>query len=183
MCDEEHHDDDVAGVLLACGGEVAADPKFDARGEVFPVAILFGGVLLTILIGVHVVLDSMARSATQSAADYGAAAAKAVLPGSSSCGNLTPSYAPASEPECQGVLAAQRSMWAATASVTQTRLPTVVVDQPAGVVRVTTFGGWISPVLGTVEVRGTACVTLDHVGVPIQVPPGSPTPPTATFQC
>ena len=47
----------------------------DQRGEVFPVAILFGGVLLTILIGLHVVLVSVGRTAVQAAANRGVTAA------------------------------------------------------------------------------------------------------------
>lgn len=153
----------------------------DERGEVFPVAILFGGVLLTILIGVHVALDSMARSATQAAADYGATAAKAALPGPSSCGRFTPVYTPASESECQGVLAAQRAMLAASASVYPRRVAQVDVDQSAGVVRVTTFGEWISPVLGAIEVRGAACAVLEHADLPTS---GTPvTPPSPEFRC
>ena len=39
------------------------------RGEVLPVAILFLGVIFTILIGVHVMVVAIARTAVQAAAD------------------------------------------------------------------------------------------------------------------
>lgn len=56
---------------LRCRGE---------RGEVFPVAILFGGVLLTVLIGLHVTIVAVARTAVDSAADRGVTAAQGAPP-------------------------------------------------------------------------------------------------------
>ncbi len=51
--------------------------RSDARGEALPVAILFVGVLLTILIGIHVVVVELADTAVQSAADVGLSATQA----------------------------------------------------------------------------------------------------------
>ena len=53
----------------------------DDRGEALPAAILFVGVMLTILLGIHVVIVAMARTAVQSAADSAVAAAQAAGPG------------------------------------------------------------------------------------------------------
>ena len=55
----------------------------------FPVAISFGGVLLTILIGLHVVLMSVGRTAAQAAADRGVTAAQAAPAVGPGCGEFT----------------------------------------------------------------------------------------------
>ena len=147
-------------------------------GEVFPVAILFGGVLLTILIGVHVVLVSVARTAAQSAADRGVIAVQGAPlgPGThpdatqqwSSCGEFTDPASgtqvrPTSERECQGVLAVLGTMNASISMVGQARPPAVTIDDSAGVVSVLSFGSVVSPVLGVIEVTGYACGPLDLV--------------------
>ena len=136
-----------------------------------PVAILFGGVLITIMIGLHVVLFSMAETAVQAAADRGVNAAQAAQLGGagvSSCGTLTEpfsgqSVSPTSERQCQGVIAAWQTLNASTSMVRQVRPPAVAVDEVAGVVSVTSFGAVISPVFGPIEVAGIACGPLDLV--------------------
>ena len=138
------------------------------RGEVFPVAILFVGVLLTILIGVHVVLFSMAETAAQAAADRGVTSAQAAPLGPSSCGTLTEPYSgqmvtPVDERECQGVVAAWRAMTVSGSMVRQTQPPTVTIDQGAGIVSVISYGAVVSPIFGSIEVAGSACGPLDLV--------------------
>ena len=137
----------------------------DERGEVFPVAILFVGVLLTILIGVHVVLHSVATTAVQTAADHGVVAAQAAALGPmTSCPPLIDpaSGSPASGPrQCQGGFATWAALNAATSMVRQTQLPAVTVD--SGIVSVVAFGSIMSPVLGPIEVVGRACGPLDLV--------------------
>ena len=145
---------------------VHTGPNTDERGEVFPVAILFGGVLLTILIGVHVVLFSIASTAVQAAADRGVTSAQSAPLGPSSCGTLTEPFSgltvtPANEQECQGVFATWDAMNASTGMVHQSRPPAVTVDAGAGVVSAAAFGVVFSPVLGAIEVTGVACGPLD----------------------
>ena len=143
-----------------------AGRQADQRGEVFPVAILFGGVLLTILIGVHVVLVSLADTAAQSAADRAVTAVQGIPPVGPTCGILTTpigSIEPESERECVGVLTAWSAMNASVSMVALSRPPEIVVDEDAGVVAVYAFGQIATPVLGIVEVVGFACGALDVV--------------------
>lgn len=149
--------------------QVASTTRKDELGEVFPVAILFGGVLITILIGVHVVLHSMATTAVQAAADRGVTAAQAAPLGSpASCPPLTDLTSgglavPNSERQCQGGFATWAAMNASTSMVQPWQPPAVVVDDEAGVVSVFAFGSIVSPVLGPIEVVGYACGPLDLV--------------------
>ena len=134
----------------------------DERGEALPVAILFLGVFFTILIAVHVVIVSVARSAVQSAADRALAAAQSGEPGESDCdgdGDMEPDRV------CRGVLEARLAMLASRGSVIETRLPAVEVQDERGTVTVLVFGGIISPVLGGVEITGQACGPLDSVAL------------------
>ena len=138
----------------------------DERGEVFPVAILFVGVLLTILIGLHVVLMSIGRTAVQAAADRGVTAAQAAQIGPSTCGTFGfggRTITPAGERECAGALAAQSAVNASGAMVLPLQPPLVGVDDSAGVVWVAAYGAVLSPVFGPIEVSGYACGALDLV--------------------
>ncbi len=130
----------------------------DERGEALPVAILFIGVLLTILIGVHVVLISMARTAVQAAADSAVAAAQAAGPGDVQCDGTTETAR-----VCEGVLAARLAMIGSAGTVIETRPPAVVVEAEKGTVTVEVFGETLSPVLGGLELTGLACGPLDDV--------------------
>ena len=133
----------------------------DQRGEALPVAILFIGVLFTILVGVHVVIVAIARTAVQSAADAAVAAAQAAGPGPEECdGDATTTE---TARQCEGILAARVAMLGAQGSVIETRLPAVVDDTERGTVTVLVFGGTISPVLGGLEFTGQACGPLDDV--------------------
>ena len=123
----------------------------DARGEVLPVAILFVGVLLTIMIGIHVLVVALARTAVQSAADAAVSAAQAAGEGSR---------------EREGVQAARRAMAGASGSVSETRLPVVAVEPERGSVSVVVYGGIISPVLGELHLTAQACGPLDDVPAP-----------------
>ena len=123
----------------------------DTRGEALPVAILFVGVLLTIMIGIHVLVVALARTAVQSAADAAVSAAQAAGEGSR---------------ESEGVLAAQLAMAGASASVSATLLPVVTVEPERGSVAVVVYGGIISPVLGTLHLTARACGPLDDVPAP-----------------
>jgi len=106
------------------------------------------GVLLTILIGIHVVVVALARTAVQSAADSAVAVAQA---------------AGAGEREAEGVLAARRALAGARASVREARLPVVNVEPERGSVEVLVFGGVNTPVLGTLILTARACAPLDDV--------------------
>ncbi|MDE0261096.1 MAG: hypothetical protein OXJ37_01655 [Bryobacterales bacterium] len=133
----------------------------DERGEALPAAILFLGVLFTVLVGVHVVLVAMARTAVQSAADAAVAAAQAAGPGQQECdGDMTTTE---TVRECEGILRARVAMAASDSSVVETRLPAVVVEPERGVVTVLVFGGTISPVFGGIELTAQACGPLDDV--------------------
>ena len=133
----------------------------DERGEALPVAILFLGVFVTILIGVHVVIVAMARTAVQSAADAAVAAAQAAGPGPQECdGDLTTME---TARECEGILAARIAIAGAKSSIIETRPPAVAVESERGSVTVLVFGGTISPVLGGLELTGQACGPLDDV--------------------
>ena len=133
----------------------------DERGEALPAAILFVGVLTTILIGVHVVLISIARTAVQSAADAAVAAAQVAGPGGQECDGDTTTTETARQ--CQGLAGARLALIRASSSVTPTRDPTVAVDADRGLVTAAVFGGTRSPVLGLVEVVAVSCGPLDDV--------------------
>ena len=123
----------------------------DARGEALPVAILFIGVLFTILLGVHILVVALARTAIQSAADTAVGAAQVAGSGSR---------------VAEGILAARLSMAGARSSISETRLPDVLVEEERGVVKVFVFGGTISPILGRIELTAQACAPLDDVPAP-----------------
>lgn len=122
----------------------------DSRGEVLPVAILFVGVLLTILIGVHVLVVALARTAVQSAADVAVSAAQGAGDGSR---------------ESEGLLAASLALAGASSSVVETLPPVVVVERERGTVSVAVFGGVYTPVLGVLHVTAQACAPLDDIPV------------------
>ena len=123
----------------------------EARGEALPVAILFVGVLLTIMIGIHVLVVALARTAVQSAADAAVSAAQAAGEGFR---------------ESEGVRAARRAMAGASGSVGATFPPRVTVDAERGSVAVVVYGGIISPVLGELHLTAQACGPLDDVPAP-----------------
>lgn len=138
----------------------------EQRGEVFPVAILFGGVLLTILIGLHVVLMSVGRTAVQAAADRGVTAAQAAPVGGQGCGDITRggrTVSPETPQECEGVIATLQALDSSGAMVRQAGPPDVEVDEAAGVVQVLAHGAVLSPVFGQIEIIGYACGPLDLV--------------------
>lgn len=116
----------------------------------FPAAILFVGVMTTILIGIHVVLVALARTAVQSAADQAVVAAQVSEEGNQ---------------EQQGQTAAVLSMAGANSTVSMTRAPSVVVDRERGVVTAMVFGGIRSPVLGVLHLTAVACGPLEDVPV------------------
>lgn len=120
----------------------------DASGEALPVLILFLGVLMTILLGIHMVIVGMARSAVQTAADAGVSAAQA---------------APAGSRESEGILAARLAIAGAQASIIETVLPSVIVEPDRGSVTVVAHGAIISPVLGGMHFKAEACGPLDDV--------------------
>ena len=135
----------------------------DDRGEVLPVAILFIAVLFTVLIGVHVVVAAMARTAVQSAADAAVAAAQAAGPGTQECDGDTTTTETARE--CEGILAARITIAGARSSIIETRAPVVAVESERGSVTAVVFGGAITPLFGGLEVTGQACGPLDDVRV------------------
>ena len=122
--------------------------RADTRGEALPVAILFLGVLFTILMGVHVVVVAMARTAVQAAADAAVNAAQNAAPG---------------DRADEGVLAARLALIAARSSAVETRPPAVAVEPERGQVQVLVFGGAISPIFGGVEFSALACGPLDDI--------------------
>lgn len=136
-------------------------PRRDQRGEALPAAILFLGVFVTILVGVHVVIVGMGRMAAQSAADAALAAAQAAGPGPQECDGDTTTTETARE--CEGILAARIAIAGANSSIIETRPPAVAVESEQGTVTVLVFGGTISPVLGGLEFTGQACGPLDDV--------------------
>lgn len=146
----------------------------DERGEALSAAILFLGVIFTILIGIHVVLVAMARTAVQSAADAAVSAAQAAGPGVQECDGDTTTMESARE--CEGILGARLAMVASDSSIVETRPPAVVVESERGIVTVLVFGGTISPVLGGLELTAQACGPLDDV-------PGSELTGTDIWQC
>ena len=143
----------------------------DERGEALPAAILFLGVMITILIGIHVVIFAMARTAVQSAADAAVAAAQAAGPGSQECDGE-----PMTVRECEGILGARLAMVASDSSIVETRPPAIVVEAEKGTVTVLVFGGTISPLLGGLELTAQACGPLDNV-------PASELTSTDIWQC
>ena len=116
---------------------------------------------VTILIGIHVVIVAMARTAVQSAADAAVAAAQAAGPEVQECdGDLTTME---TARECEGILGARLAMVASDSSVVETRPPAVAVESDRGIVTVLVFGGTISPLLGGLELTAQACGPLDDV--------------------
>ena len=107
-------------------------------------------VLLTILIGVHVLVVALARTAVQSAADVAVSAAQAAGDG---------------HRENEGMLAAELALLGASSSVVATQQPVVVVERERGTVSVAVFGGVYTPVLGLLHVTGRACAPLDDIPV------------------
>ena len=146
----------------------------DERGEALPAAILFLGVIITILIGIHVVIFAMARTAVQSAADAAVAAAQAAGPGSRECDGDPMTTETARE--CEGILGARLAMVASDSSIVETRPPAIVVESEKGTVTVLVFGGTISPLLGGLELTAQACGPLDNV-------PASELTGTDIWQC
>jgi len=128
--------------------------------------VLFAGVLLMVLVGIHVVILGLARAAVASAADAAVAAAQAAGPGDTECDD-DPEKDPVSKPRrvCEGALAARVAMAASRSSIVETRPPAVDVQADRGVVTVIVFGGTISPVFGGLEVTAEACGPLDDVAV------------------
>lgn len=142
----------------------------DERGEVFPVAILFGGVLLTILLALHMTLFAMARTAVAAAADTALITAQGTVPGDPECGSWADpvtgeTVTPESARACAGVLAAWEAMRANRAMVAYAGPAEVNVNKTAGVVSVLTRGAVRSPVFGFVEVWGRACGPLDQTRI------------------
>ncbi len=111
-------------------------------------AILFLGVMFTILMGVHVVVVAMARTAVQAAADAAVGAAQNAAP---------------DDRVSEGVLAAQLALIAASSSAVETRPPVVVVESDRGQVQALVFAGTISPIFGGVELSALACGPLDDI--------------------
>ena len=146
----------------------------DERGEALPAAILFLGVMITILIGIHVVIFAMARTAVQSAADAAVAAAQAAGSGTQECDGDPLTIETARE--CEGILGAQLAMVASDSSIVETRPPAIVVESEKGIVTVLVFGGTISPLLGGLELTAQACGPLDNV-------PASELTGTDIWQC
>ncbi len=139
-----------------------------------PAAILFLGVMITILIGIHVVIFAMARTAVQSAADAAVAAAQAAGPGIRECDGDPMTTETARE--CEGILGARLAMVASDSSIVETRPPAIVVESEQGIVTVLVFGGTISPLLGGLELTAQACGPLDNV-------PASELTGTDIWQC
>ena len=146
----------------------------DERGEALPAAILFLGVMITIMIGIHVVIFAMARTAVQSAADAAVAAAQAAGAGSQECDGDPVTIETARE--CEGILGARLAMVASDSSIVETRPPAIVVESEKGIVTVLVFGGTISPLLGGLELTAQACGPLDNV-------PASELTGTDIWQC
>ena len=108
--------------------------------------------MFTILMGVHVIVVAMARTAVQAAADAAVNAAQ--------------SAAPAAR-VAEGVLAAQIALAAANSSAVETRPPAVVVETEQGQVQVIVFAGTISPLFGGVELSALACGPLDDIATSV----------------
>lgn len=150
----------------------------------FPVAVLFIGMLLTVLIGLHVVIHSVGRTAAESAADLGVNAAQGELPAVQPCQEPFPDLLRVAEyddaRECAGARAAGEAMRAADSMVVHVRPPAVIVDDVSGVVTVVTFGKVRSPLCGFLgvdslcNVDSRACAPLEILsfGGPTQGNPG-----------
>lgn len=104
--------------------------------------------LLTILIGIHVLVVALARTAVQSAADAGLSAAQA---------------AEVDARQSEGEDAARRALAGASPSVRASGDPRVTVEPERGSVRVVVVGSVYSPVLRELHVRAVACGPLDSV--------------------
>lgn len=135
------------------------------RGEALPVAILFLGVLFTILLGVHILVVALARTAIQSAADAGLSAAQVAGSGTQPGSTL-------SDRQVEGILAARIAMAGAKSSIIETRPPAVIVEDERGLVTVLVFAGTISPILGGIEMEAQACGPLDDVPASALTDPG-----------
>lgn len=133
------------------------------QGEALPVAILFLGVFFTILIGIHVVLVTVARTAVQAAADAALAAAQAAGhgPQQQACPEFPDIQG--TRRQCDGILAARIAMAGASSSIIETQTPVIAVESDRGVVTALVYGGTVTPVLGVVELAGQACGPLDDV--------------------
>jgi len=135
--------------------------RSDDRGEALPVASLLLGVILTILIGIHVVLVAIARTAVQAAADAALVAAQGAGTGDQECDGDTATTETARQ--CEGILAARIAMVGASSSIFESRPPAIVVEPERGLVTAIVFGGTITPVLGGLEFIGQACGPLDDI--------------------
>ena len=148
----------------------------DERGEALPVAILFLGVFVTILIGVHVVIVAMARTAVQSAADAAIAGAQAAGPGPQECdGDLTTME---TARECEGILGcAAGHRVASDSSIVETRPPAIVVESEKGIRHGSRVrGDHLSRCWAGSELTAQACGPLDNV-------PASELTSTDIWQC
>lgn len=107
------------------------------------------------MLGIHVIVVALARTAIQGAADAAVSAAQAAGPGVDGSG----------EPfrVTEGVLAARIAMAGSKSSILETRPPVVIVEEDRGSVTVLVFAGTISPILGGVELEVQACGPLDDV--------------------
>ena len=114
--------------------------------------------MFTILLGIHVVIVAMARTAIQSAADSAVAAAQSAGDAEIDCDGV-----PRSARECEGILGARIAMAGSKSSIIETRPPAVIVEEERGSVTVLVFGGTISPLLGGMELEAQACGPLDDV--------------------
>lgn len=117
---------------------------------------------MTVLIGVHVVIISMSRTSVQSAADAAVAAAQVAGPAVDG-GCQTEPGVTGSARQCEALLAAAIAFEGARGSVIPHRTPLVAVNADEGLVRVVVFGQTVSPVLGRMTVRASACGPLDDV--------------------
>ena len=151
----------LGGILTSRRRSTRRRWQRDQRGEALPAAILFVGVMITILIGLHVVLVATARTAVQAAADAAVAAAQAAGPEEQECDDDTTTMETARQ--CEGIVAARIAMIGAKNSVAETRPPVITVESERGTVTALVFGGTISPVLGIMELAGEACGPLDDV--------------------
>ena len=120
----------------------------DTRGEAIPAVMLYLGVIFTVLIGVHLIVVAMARTAIQSAADAAVLAAQGATPNTR---------------EAEGILAARISLAAAHNTVRETLPPAIIVEEGKGVVQALVFAGAISPIIGEVELTALACGPLDDL--------------------
>ncbi len=110
--------------------------------------MLYLGVMFTVLIGVHLIVIAMARTAIQSAADAAVIAAQEATPGTR---------------EAEGILAARISLTVSHSTVRETRPPAIIVEGGRGVVQAVVFAGTISPILGEVGLTALACGPLDNL--------------------